>query len=161
MTEAWWIVFGAGLVLSALSLFWRPWRAAMREAEFMKARRLFHYHREHVEAQFIHLAAARSESKLVRWADCDFDDDVAYVRNRITHRLSAFVAVTVAIDGGYGPQGAADLIGNLRVGTAIFEFRHGRWETDGRAMLNLNPNEAIRFYQNDLEVIDQEFAGHS
>ena len=30
--------------------------------------------------------------------------------------------------------------------------------TDGRVILNLSPSEAIRFYQDDLEMVGQEMA---
>ena len=36
----------------------------------------------------------------------------------------------------------------------------GRWETDGRAILNLSPAEAAQHYHNDLEVVEEEFAHH-
>ena len=95
-----------------------------------------------------------------RWTDCDFDDAVAYVRNAPPASFSAFVAVTVAMESLSDPltHSASDLIGNLRAGTAVFRFDRDHWETDGRAILNLSPNEAIRFYQHDLEVVGQESA---
>jgi hypothetical protein len=55
----------------------------------------------------------------------------------------------------------ADLIENLHVGTAVFRFDRTCWDTDGNAILNLNPAEAIRRYQKDLEVIDEELAGRA
>ena len=48
------------------------------------------------------------------------------------------------------------MVGNLRAGTAIFRFDHTHWETEGRAILNLSPAEAIRLYQHDLEMVDQD-----
>ena len=47
---------------------------------------------------------------------------------------------------------------NLRTGTAVFRFDRDHWETDGRVILNLSPDEAIRFNQNDLEMVGQEMA---
>jgi len=159
MLEPWWLLAGAGLVLALLVLIWRPVRAASREARFAQARRDFHAQRERLEVKFIHLAAANAQSRTLHWADCGFDDDVAYVRNRNTGELSAFVAVTVGTDDFDDPSaGVGDLVGNLRAGTAVFRFDRDHWETDGRAILNLSPTEAIRFYQNDLEMVDQELA---
>ena len=159
MVEPWWILIGAGTILALLVFIWRPIRAASREARFAQARRDFHTQRERLEVKFIYLAAAHAQSRSLHWADCDFDDDVAYVRNRTTGELSAFVAVTVAADDlGDPTAGIGDLVGNLRAGTAVFRFDRDHWETDGRAILNLSPAEAIRFYQNDLEMVDQELA---
>lgn len=157
--ESWWIAAGAGALLALFALVWRPIRAALRESRLAQARRDFHIQRERLEAKFIQLAAANAQSRALHWADCDFDDDVAYVRNRNTGELSAFVAVTVATDDFEDPAaGIGDLVGNLRAGTAVFRFDRDHWETDGRAILNLSPTEAIRFYQNDLEMVDQELA---
>lgn len=157
-----WILVAIGAILAGLVLVWRPMRAASREARFAETRRHFHIQRERLEAKFVQLASANAKPSAPHWADCDFDDDVAYVRNRRTGKLSAFVGLTVAVDAAADrPTGVGDLIGNLRAGTAVFRFERDHWETDGRAILNLSPTEAIRLYQNDLEVIDQEFAHRS
>jgi hypothetical protein len=159
MPEPWLVLFCVGATLALLVLVWRPIRAGCREARFAQARRDFHAQRERLEVKFIHLAAANTRSRTLHWADCDFDDDVAYVRNRNTGELSAFVAVTVASgDFDEPPPGLGDLVGNLRAGTAVFRFDRDHWETDGRAILNLSPTEAIRFYQDDLEMVEQELA---
>jgi hypothetical protein len=159
MLDPWWILAGAAAILALLTFVWWPARTASREARFAQARRDFHTQRERLEAKFVQLAAADAKSRALHWDDCDFDDDVAYVRNRNTRELSAFVAVTVATDDFEDPAaGIGGLVGNLRAGTAVFRFDGDHWETDGRAILNLSPAEAIRFYQNDLEMVDQELA---
>jgi hypothetical protein len=159
MPGSWWILAGAVAVLAVFVFVWRPARAASREARFAQARKDFHAQRERLEVKFIHLAAANAQSRALNWADCDFDDDVAYVRNRTSGELSAFVAITVGADEfDDASVGIGDLVGNLRAGTAVFRFDRDHWETDGRAILNLSPAEAIRFYQNDLEMVDEELA---
>ena len=159
--ESWWILLGVVASFALYYFFWRPMRLASQEARFAEARRRFHIQREHLEARFVTLAdEARPHGP--HWNDCEFEDDVAYVRDRNTGELSAFVGVAVASDGPPSSAGGmGDLIGNLRAGTAIFQFRRNRWETEGRAILNLSPTEAVRFYQNHLEMVGQEFAGQS
>jgi hypothetical protein len=139
---------------------WRQTRSNVREARLAKARRDFHIQREHLEAKFVQLAACRSILNGPCWEDCEFDDDVAYVRNRSTKELAAFVQVKVAIEDSDAPPDVAGMLGKLHVSTAVFRFdhRHAHWETDGRAILYLKPSEAIRFYQDDLEMVDQEVA---
>ena len=84
---------------------------------------------------------------------------MAYVRNRATGELAAFVAVTIGSEGAeLGLSGDAEAVGNLRAGTAIFRFDRDHWETDGKALLNLSPTEAVRLYQNHLEMVEQELA---
>ncbi len=160
--EFWWIPLGVCAGFALYYFFWRPMRLASREARFAEARRCFHIQREYLEARFITLAGSNSRLQGPHWNDCEFEDDVAYVRDRSTGELSAFVGVAVATNDPLGSPGdMGDLIGNLRAGTAIFQFRRNRWETDGRAILNLSPTEAIQFYQNRLEMVGQEFAGQS
>jgi hypothetical protein len=69
------------------------------------------------------------------------------------------VAVTVALEGiGHANISATDLMGSLQAGPAVFRFDKTRWVTDGRVIHDLSPNEAIRAYQNDLEMVGQEMA---
>jgi hypothetical protein len=155
----WWILLGVVAVAAGAALAWRPLRAAAREARFTQAKRDFHKQREWLEAKLIRLASTHVKPDSPRWADCDFDDAVAYVRHRATGELSALVGITVAMERiGHSPASASDLISNLRAGTAVFRFDAGHWETDGKVLLNLSPSEAIRFYQNDLEIVGQELA---
>ncbi len=162
MVETWWIIVGAAGAVALLVLVARPLRAAWLEARFARARRSFHTQRERLEAKFVQLASADAQLSGPHWEDCDFDDDVAYVRNRKTGELSAFVAVTVGIDDydfdDASPITASDLLRSLHSGTAVFRLERDGWATDGRAILNLTPTEAIRFYQSDLEVVDQELS---
>ncbi len=100
---------------------------------------------ERLEAKFVQLAAAHA-AQAPRWADCTFADDVAYVRSRTTGELSAFVAVTMATEDRTRLPRPVGAVGNLQAGTAVFRFDRDHWETDGRAILNLSPNEAVHHY---------------
>jgi hypothetical protein len=163
MFEPWWWMLiattGALAALMAVTAAWWPVRTASRETRLAQARRDFHWQRERLEAKFVRLASSKSSLNAQAWDDCEFDDDVAYVKNRNTGELSAFVALTVSInahaDAIFDRQG---LISNLRAGTAIFRFDNTHWETDGRAILNLTPAEAIRVYRKHLEMVDQDAA---
>ena len=140
-------------------VLWRPFQAASRDARFTHARREFHKQREWLEVKFISLASRRSKPEAPRWSNCEFDDAVSYVRHRATGELSAFVGVTVALEGiGTAIASASDLMSNLQAGTAVFRFDKSHWVTDGRVILNFSPSEAIRFYQNDWEMVGQELA---
>lgn len=155
----WWIPVACAMVAVVVLLLWRPCQTAAREARFTHARKEFHKQREWLEVRFISLAGAHGKPETPRWSNCEFDDAVSYVRHRTTGELSAFVAVTVALEGiSQTTTSTTDLMSNLQAGTAVFRFDKQHWVTDGRVILNLSPNEAIRFYQNDLEVVGQEMA---
>jgi hypothetical protein len=159
----WWIPVACATLAVVVFLLWRPCQAAAQEARLAQARKEFHKQREWLEVKFISLAGSQAgphgKGDAPRWSSCEFDDAVSYVRHRTTGELSAFVEVTVALEGiGHATTSATDLMSNLQAGTAVFRFEKNRWVTDGRVILNLSPSEAIRFYQDDLEMVGQEMA---
>ncbi len=159
MSQVWWWLAGTVVLFAAALFLVRPWRRRARAARLVQAKRRFHTQRERLEAKFIQLAAAHAKPDAPRWGDCAFGDDVAYVRNRSTGELSAFVAMTVTTEALHRlPPGTTDLVGNLQAGTAVFRFDRDAWVTDGRAILNLSPNEAIHYYRDDLEIVGEDLA---
>jgi len=151
------VAFGIALMTLAVVLISRPFRSRRREAQLVRARRDFHRLRERLEVKFFALASQGGKPRGLEWTNCDFEDDVVYARDRHTGQLSAFVAVTIsfaAVPG--GAMEAVDAVGDLRAATAVFRMENGCWNTDGRAIFNLNPAEAVRFFQENLELVCQE-----
>ena len=159
MSWVWWLPILAVALLALVALVWQIQRNAFRVTPLAQAKQRFHAQRERLEAKFIQLAAAHATPDAPQWTDCTFDDDVAYVRSRTTGELSAFVAVTISSeDVDAASRGPSDAVGNLQAGTAVFRFDLDHWETDGRAILNLSPTEAVQHFRNDLEFVEEEFA---
>ena len=78
-----------------------------------------------------------------------------FAKDRATGQLRALVAVTIsfeAIEG--GGMEDVEAVGNLRAATAVFFFDGTKWKTNGRALFNLNPAEAIEHYRHELETVD-------
>jgi hypothetical protein len=149
------------IVVAVTVLVWRPYQAARKEKTLARARREFHLRREQLEAKFLDCASDSGKPRGLRWVDCDFENDVTYARDKRSGQLSAFVGVTIsfeAIQGGGMEE--VEAVSNLRAATAVFSFDEERqWYTEGRAIFNLNPAEAIRYYQANLELVAQEAAG--
>jgi hypothetical protein len=146
-------------VVIVVALAWRPVRARLRENQLALARKDFHRQRERLEARFFTLAARSGKPRGLEWVRCDFDDDVIYARHRHSGELSAFVGVTIgfeAVEGGGMEE--VEAVGNARAATAVFRVERGLWATDGRALFNLTPSEAVAFYQDNLEFVAQELA---
>jgi hypothetical protein len=158
MNPLWWWIIGAFAVVALISggLLWRPLRHAWKGENLEQAQRAFHLQRERLEHRFLEIASASGRPRGLRWMDCDFEDAVTYARNRARHgELQAFVGVTIsfeAIEG--GGMEHVDAVGNLRAATAVFHFHGGQWHTDGRAIFNLNPAEAIDFYHDSLQRVE-------
>ena len=159
MTPLGWILVGVLSVIVIGMLAARPLRRAMLEAQLAEARRQFHIQRERLEAKFVQLAENSGKPRGLRWTLCEFDDDVSYARDRKSAKLTAMVACTIsfeAIEGGGMEE--VEAVSNLRAATSVFTFQHNRWATDGRAIFNLNPTEAIAYYNKALVLVGQETA---
>lgn len=163
MPQFWLFLIIVAGVTALAAYFWWPERKAPPQATpLAKAKQRFHVQRERLEAKFVKLASAHASPNAPQWTDCSFDDDVAYVRNRSTGELSAFVAVTIASEEqDTTARGASEAVGNLQAGTAVFRFDRDHWETDGRAILNLSPVEAVHRFGGDLEIVSEDIAQHT
>lgn len=155
---AWW--FAAGVLVVAavvVALLIRPLRGKRREAQFHRACKEFRRQRERLELQFFQAASTTGRPRGLRWSDCEFDDAVSYARDRRTGELCAFVACTIAFEAVEGgPMEGVEAVNNLRAATAVFNYGVTGWMTHGRVMFNLNPAEAIAFYQGTVEAVGAE-----
>jgi hypothetical protein len=115
---------------------------------------LFRKQRTQLEAQFFHAAASSGKPRGLRWTRCEWGSAVELARDKKTGQLLALVGVTIsfeAIEGG-DMEGLA-AVGNLRNASAVFFFDGLRWSTAGRAVFNLNPDEAIRHFAGQYEPV--------
>ena len=132
-------------------------RSHLGRRRFAKAALDFRRQREYLEAKFFEIASQSGKPRGLRWSDCDFEDDVTYARDRQSGRLTAIVGVAIrfeAIEG--GDMEDVPAVGNVRIGSAVFYRNDRRWQTSGRAVLNLNPQETIDYYGESLELVVQE-----
>jgi len=156
MWNYWWVFAVAGVVLAiAFTVFWPHWHRRRQRQRLQQARRSFHRRREWLEARFLTLAEQSGKPRGLRWVECDFDDRVAFARDRDTRRLRALVAVTIkfeAIEG--GGMEDVEAVDNHKAATVVFRLDGPEWEADGRAYFNLSPEQTIDHYQHELEVVE-------
>ena len=153
--ELWiWITIASVLVALAAALGWATFRHP-RRTSVERARKLFHLQRERLEFRFVQLAGNSFRPRGLDLADCDFEDEISFARDRHNGRLRAYVGVTIrfaAIEGG-GMEDNPN-VNNLKAGSAEFRLDNRDWGTDGRVHFNVNPVEAIQRYQQELEMVD-------
>ncbi len=162
MEYLYWILGGMLIGGTSVALIyhyaWLPWRLRETERMISRSRRDFHLRREQLEAKFFTLAGNSGKPRGLRWTDCQFSNDVTYAKDRRTGLISAFVAVEIrfeAIAGGGMEE--VEAVSNVRAATAVFNLNErGQWTTDGRAIFNLNPSEAISYYQANLELVGED-----
>jgi hypothetical protein len=155
----WWIGgFLAALAIAvaaviAAVLVWRR-RSPGPAASVERARQEFQRRREWLEAKFLTLASQSGKPRGLAWLDCDFENDVAFARERQSGRLRALVGVAIrfeAVEGG-GMEDNPN-VGNIRAATAVFHFDGVHWKTEGQALFNVNPAEAIERFHGELEAV--------
>lgn len=158
MADIWYSVISVAVAALVLTIVaWKPVRNARRQKELARLRQNFHREREHLEARFFRKASASGKPRGLAWVNCDFADDVTYARDKRNGSISAFVEMTVyfeAVAG--GDMEEVEFATAPRSATAVFRVDRGKWTTDGRAIMNLNPNEALRYFASELELVSHE-----
>jgi hypothetical protein len=153
----WWIAGGvalAAIVLSGVALLLKR-RGNAVGSDVRLARQLFQRRREWLEAHFVQLASQSGRPRGLTWIDCDFEDAVAFARDRQSGNLRALVSVAIRFEAvAGGPMEDNPNVGNVRAATAVFRFDGQQWQTDGRALFNLNPAEAIEHFRHELEAVN-------
>ena len=152
MWTQWWIYVAVlGAILIGIATVLPTWHRRRTAARLLAARKVFHQRREWLEAQFLTLASHAGRPRGLIWSDCEFANPATFARDRSTGELRAFTAVTIkfeAIAG--GDMEDVEAVGNHKAATAVFRFDGEQWTTDGRAVFNLNPKQAVEHFHHEL-----------
>jgi hypothetical protein len=150
------IVIAAAL----LWLMWRPFRRLGSDIQAARAQELFLLQRERIEPLFLPAASATGKPRGLRWKDCQFDSAIQFARERQSRQLIALIGVTISFEAipGSDMEGV-EAVSNLRNASAIFFFHQGHWLTAGKAVFNLNPDEAITHFGDRYEPLHAPPAG--
>ena len=141
------LLIAAGIligILTAGAFVWKPLRRHRREEEVRKAIQRFRLQREQLEARFFDLASTQGKPRGLRWLECDWQNPVTFARDTRSGLITAFVAVNIrfeAIEG--GDMEEVEAVGTVRDAAAVFHYRRGNWGTGGRALFNMNPEDAL------------------
>ena len=143
MLWQWALGIGAVLMVSVIVMA-VPLAKRWQRREAAHALKLFRQQREHLEARFLDMAQSIGKPRGLRWLDCEWFDTVTFARDRQTKLLTAFAGINIrfeAIEGGDMEDVAA--VSTVRDAVAVFHFHQGIWGTGGKALFNMNPQEAI------------------
>jgi hypothetical protein len=135
-------------------LIWRPLKAFGRSVQVERARELFTLQRELLQQKFYAAAAATGKPRGLRWKECQWERHVEFARDRQSGEIAALVPVTIqfeAVEG--GDMEGLPAVNNLRNASAVFFYHRGQWQTVGKAVFNMNPDETILHFKNQYERI--------
>ncbi|HEV3146490.1 MAG TPA: hypothetical protein VGZ47_21565 [Gemmataceae bacterium] len=158
-----WAAVGIVALLALIALLtWRWFHRAGQEIQIGRARESFHLQRERLEQMFFQAAASSGKPRGLRWRQCEFGPTLELARDKHSGELIGLVPVTISFEAiaGSDMEGVA-AVGNLRSASAVFVFRKGQWVTNGRAVMNLNPVEAIQHFHKHYEGIHEHVPGES
>ena len=102
----------------------------------------FRSHRDEWARRWFAAAAAAGKPRGLTWLGCEIAGYPLVVRDG--KRVLALVPTEVRFEPMPGGQ-LADVpqAREPRTVIAVFEFRHGQWETDGRTVFNLTPRQLV------------------
>lgn len=143
MTPVLLILFG--LIIAAI-LGWVLLGQRRRKAEacFQEAVESFPKQSPGLSERFLAAANATGKPRGLRWKSCELQGEPLFATDRVTGEIYGLSGATIgfeAIAGGDMEDVAA--VGDIRYVTAVFVYRAGEWQTDGRAIFNLEPAQAL------------------
>lgn len=129
--------------------------AAGRRAAVAALCRAFHAQREHLEARFFETAAASGMPRGLDWVECDFEREVVFARRADHDELVALVGMSIKFEATPGgDMEEVEAVANRKYATAVFISRDTRWTTEGRAIMNLDPRQAINHFGEQLQQLE-------
>lgn len=142
-------------ILIAAAFCLKPLLNWLQRRESARAISEFRLRREALEAKFFDLASRQGKPRGLRWTQCDWQEPVTFGRDLQSQLLTAFVSVEVhfeAIEG--GDMEDVEAVGTIRDATALFHYSNGQWGTGGKAMFNMNPEDALARLEGQFAPID-------
>lgn len=147
-----WLLVIVGVLAGLFLILGKPLRRFGKQVQSERARELFKLQRERLEARFLTAAAASGKPRGLRWKECQWESGVELVRERRTGQIAALVGVTIRFEAVEGSDmEGLPAVGNLRNASAVFYFHRGHWDTVGKVVFNMNPDEAAAHFKKQYE----------
>jgi hypothetical protein len=147
------------LTITSVGLAFLVWHVARRkntQVPTERARQLFEQDEARLKSLFLQAASASGKPRGLRWKECQWSELIEWIRDKHTGQLLALVGVTIAFEAIQGgDMEGVEAVGNLRNASAVFFFQDGQWQTGGRVLFNLNPDEAVTHFKGGYERIGE------
>jgi hypothetical protein len=159
---AWYLL--AGVLIVALLVFF----FITGKNQTPRMRQRFREQRDRLYAEFFAAASNSGKPRGLLWKALDWTvadglPEPTLARDLKSGYFVALVPVTIRFEAVVGgDMEGLPAVGNLRNASAVFYYRGKRWHTTGRAVFNLNPDEAIAHFKDQfapLEAAETRAAG--
>ena len=155
MSPVWMTFCGLAGTVALVAVSAVPLARWMQRREAQLAAGAFRRQRETLEAKFFELASRSGKPRGLRWVKCDWQPGVTYAREAQSGLLTAFVSIELhfeAIEGGDMEDVAA--VGTVRDACAMFHYQYGQWGTGGKALFNMNADDAMTKLQGQFTAVE-------
>lgn len=157
MSSVLWLLLYFALVVAALAVAF-GWvtrglrRVRVAERTQAKALEAFSRHRADLAETFRAAAQATGKPRGLSWKRCELASAAPLIAvDKVTGELVALVGVTIAFEAvPGGDMEEVEAVGDLRDATAVYHWRDGRWQTEGRAVFNHSPEQTLKRYHQHL-----------
>lgn len=140
----------AGVAVVLLLVFFGIGAATSRQARLR-----FNTQAERLRADFFAAAASSGKPRGLRWKALEWAaQEPLLARDRASGEIVALAALTIQFEAIAGSDmEGLPAVGNLRNASAVFFYRRGAWHTTGKAVFNLNPEEALAHFKDRYEPL--------
>lgn len=151
----WWPLLVPVVGLLVMLAAWWLYRLG-RDVQVERARESFSLQRERLAEQFLLAANQSGKPRGLRWAVGTLAGDLLLVRDRKTRKFTGLVAMDIVFESLPGSDMQECEASTIpRTVTAVYHFRDGEWKTEGRALFNMSPDQALSNFDRPETVIDQ------
>lgn len=135
----------AAIALAALLVIGlKKWSEAQQRKLFQTAVAEFPG-QSHLSEQFLRAANATGKPRGLHWKSCELVGQPLLATDKKSGEILALNGASIgfeAIPG--GDMEEVEAVSDIRYVTVVFVYRDGKWQADGRAIMNLEPAQALQ-----------------
>jgi hypothetical protein len=142
MTYAVYLIAAIALAV-VLVIGWKKWRQAQQQKLFQAAVAEFSQ-QTNLSELFLRAANATGKPRGLRWKSCELVGEPLFTTDKKSGEILALSGATIgfeAIPG--GDMEEVEAVGDIRYVTVVFVYRDREWQADGRAIMDLEPAQAL------------------
>jgi hypothetical protein len=150
------IIFLGLAGVAALGWAWLIWRGRSAQTRFQEAVESFPK-QAGLSELFLTAANATGKPRGLRWKSCELQGEPIFATDRNTGEIYGLSGATIGFEAvAGGDMEDVEAVSDIRYVTAVFVYRDGRWQTDGRAIFNLEPAQAAERLGETTQFIEQQ-----
>lgn len=100
-----------------------------------------------LQAEFFEAAVAAGKPHGLRWLSCRWEGETTLAEDVANEETVALVAVVLHLE----PEGGGPV--EAHTGSAVFYYEAGRWQTDGKVILDHRPREVPALYADQYDSL--------